>query len=1336
MASSVKLEDWNDRQKIADDIERLKLALQDGQDSEYDSEDEDGFVMDDNPDDEAEGGDAFLTSPNDVSYTSRLQSPSRESPEMSQSSGALPGLPEDTENISLEDLPVSEETCLALNRAYQEVIAENMKRIELVLTQNRERQTQIEEEHRKDASKKDEPAAPKNRISVYTSPYFKDVNLMNPPPNQDTRLKQLKGQLDPHMKCSTKWKNRDKQILVKAIKQDRLQALLLPYMTRMEIEHEKLSKAAMPDLKEEIRARIEDIKKDMARLKKNPPGDYLGTREESNKIDWMKISTINLDGSHNAKECELMWKHNLHVDVNKDPWSKEEEERLTCLVQEYNGKEWPTIASKLNTNRTPFECLKYYQSNLNPELTNTNADWTEDEEDLLAAVVDHCRLGDHISYRRVAYYMEGKNQNQCISKWRKMDPNKRHGQWTKVEDQQLMEAVKTFGGRDWWKIQQHVPGRDQVQCHERWNSMIDPLIHKGPWTLEEDEALLNLVEKTGKGSWSTIAKNMPTRRIDNACLLRYKRLMLWKQQNEWLLEQTPETVNYLLWNRRTAIPSTRAQEDDLDAQMGQDEELAILRQVKSEKNKEDLLEELMEAPKKPKSDAQARLDKAVANKAKVVQKKWTELDKERLLVLQQAELIKQGRMVPRPPRTTVTRLADVAGKQKTVMSQIEKSVVGKLKSQDKLSKARAKAVGETLRLKSNKKNKMGVELSAQLLNVDHNMSVRDMLKLAREVRKEVLGQSKPPKVRGRPVLANAINVRQVEHNLMKMLRNRVTKQLKAGRPRKHFLNDRPLTNAGAKETYSLTAENKVANLMFKALRVDTKRCLSIGPELKDVGFHNLMMRETEKEQIKLKADKELTEALREGQKPCVRNNILNKHKLKRAAMEKKVREQMWALSSLEEDFDTVTQVAAMQGVKEIKDELLDEYKNQVIAKSADDGPKRKKAMRAEEYVEIDETDDTKELNLMSPPITKLPPLPPNITTINAFKMLLLNRKKLVKRAGSLYEPPKLGKKTADDASKDSNENTEDEDLSPPSDTDQPGSSSQVNEHAQSEDIFVKIEPGENAQVQNQARKPRNNGILKRVKKTSDYQALKARFSSLFLWPALLSTIGPKEEEIPNFPIKIEPEKLGIFPQPPLKQATRVYKELAAPNSTKYKKRKYACLASSRKKKFNLKSRLEKAKFKLVSLQGLATRYKDHEEWKEYGEAIKQYREEHNIVPKNVPAANKQSRKEKLKASLAGDSPPRRKSARFIAKQIKKEISTTPSPEDSIPTPLEQAVDVPMEQSYDTSMAQPVVEQSENAPADISEGLINVKNNPYDDVNAPHESCNGLYAHETHNGDSE
>ncbi len=37
-------------------------------------------------------------------------------------------------------LPADAETCLALNRAYQEIIAENLKRVEMVLAHNKDKQ--------------------------------------------------------------------------------------------------------------------------------------------------------------------------------------------------------------------------------------------------------------------------------------------------------------------------------------------------------------------------------------------------------------------------------------------------------------------------------------------------------------------------------------------------------------------------------------------------------------------------------------------------------------------------------------------------------------------------------------------------------------------------------------------------------------------------------------------------------------------------------------------------------------------------------------------------------------------------------------------------------------------------------------------------------------------------------------------------------------------------------------------------------------------------------------------------------------------------------------------
>jgi len=70
----------------------------------------------------------------------------------------------------------------------------------------------------------------------------------------------------------------------------------------------------------------------------------------------------------------------------------------------------------------------------------------------------------------------------------------------------LSLAVKSYENKKWIKIQQHVPGRTDVQCRERWVNILAPEVNQGPWTTEEDELLLNTIEQYGIGKWSQISK--------------------------------------------------------------------------------------------------------------------------------------------------------------------------------------------------------------------------------------------------------------------------------------------------------------------------------------------------------------------------------------------------------------------------------------------------------------------------------------------------------------------------------------------------------------------------------------------------------------------------------------------------------------------------------------------------------------------------------------------------------------------------------------------------------------------------------------------------------------
>jgi len=85
------------------------------------------------------------------------------------------------------------------------------------------------------------------------------------------------------------------------------------------------------------------------------------------------------------------------------------------------------------------------------------------------------------------------------------------GKWNPEEDDLLREAVQKYGGRNWKRISEILVGRTDVQCLHRWQKVLRPGLIKGPWTQEEDDAVIDLVNKYGIKSWSFIARQLKGR---------------------------------------------------------------------------------------------------------------------------------------------------------------------------------------------------------------------------------------------------------------------------------------------------------------------------------------------------------------------------------------------------------------------------------------------------------------------------------------------------------------------------------------------------------------------------------------------------------------------------------------------------------------------------------------------------------------------------------------------------------------------------------------------------------------------------------------------------------
>lgn len=171
-----------EREQIEDDIERLNLALQ-----------VEGSTVELNDEEEEELDDIFTNEdsidPDDYESVNTIPSQDSEPTHVETSEiDQMSGMSE------ISHLPINAETCLALNRTYQELILESLKKIELALDENREKQKVLEEglETKSKGAPKttDKSTTNKKKSSaMFCKPYFKDKDQKVAPYNSDVEMK-------------------------------------------------------------------------------------------------------------------------------------------------------------------------------------------------------------------------------------------------------------------------------------------------------------------------------------------------------------------------------------------------------------------------------------------------------------------------------------------------------------------------------------------------------------------------------------------------------------------------------------------------------------------------------------------------------------------------------------------------------------------------------------------------------------------------------------------------------------------------------------------------------------------------------------------------------------------------------------------------------------------------------------------------------------------------------------------------------------------------------------------------------------------------------------------
>jgi hypothetical protein len=163
---------------------------------------------------------------------------------------------------------------------------------------------------------------------------------------------------------------------------------------------------------------------------------------------------------------------------------------------------------------------------------NVGRPWTAHEDRLLTEAVHH--YGENDNWKAIAVTVPGRTNKACRKRWlHSLSPSVKKTAWTPDEDQRLLQLYAGYGPK-WSAIARQIPGRTDDACSKRYREALDPSLKKDEWTREEDEKLMEVYAILG-GKWGQVGQEL--KRSGLGCRNRWR--LLERKKASAVVKDTP-----------------------------------------------------------------------------------------------------------------------------------------------------------------------------------------------------------------------------------------------------------------------------------------------------------------------------------------------------------------------------------------------------------------------------------------------------------------------------------------------------------------------------------------------------------------------------------------------------------------------------------------------------------------------------------------------------------------------------------------------------------------------------------------------------------------------------